>query len=546
MLSGTVAALAGLGFFLAGLYMLSEAIRALAARYIRTVLMTISKLPLSGPVMGILLGALTQSTSAATFVCMGLLNSRAVTFRAALSITAWTGVGTSALVFLASIDLRVAALSALALVAVFYLAALHRHESGRRSAELLVAIGLLLLGLAMVKETGQDLQRNAWAQEFFVFSSTSWVYGFLIGLVITLVMQSSSTVSVIAVALGAAGLLPLPSALVIVCGANLGSGLSVVLVSSHLTGLPRQLAVWQAAVKGLGSVAILVPVVAFLFLGSLPEPASFGMSLPMVVALTYLTLNLAGAFLATALHRPLVKLLEAIAPVDADKQQYEPEFLIDEAAEDPETALMLARREYARLVALLPLALAPLRPGEDAGMLRLGNAHRRRLALELADQIESFVSLAVTSHPQNSDVGGLLLLQRHNGQLKSLIDTLHGYVEELETLKDPALHEIAMRASMTETLHFLLGLIADHANDGGDTEMLERLTRNRSDLMTRFRSEIVKQESMTNANREALFVATGLFERMVWLVRELAVDLGRPMSDGSPYAGDELQGVASG
>ena len=96
--------------------------------------------------MGILLGALTQSTSAAAFVCMGLLNSRAITFPAALSISAWTGVGTSVLVFLASIDLRLAALGALALVAVFYLAALHRHESGKRSAELLISIGLTLLG----------------------------------------------------------------------------------------------------------------------------------------------------------------------------------------------------------------------------------------------------------------------------------------------------------------------------------------------------------------------------------------------------------------
>lgn len=525
MLSGTVAALAGLGFFLAGLHMLSEAVRALSARYVRTGLRALSKLPLSGPVMGILLGALTQSTSAAAFVCMGLLNSRAITFPAALSITAWTGVGTSVLVFLASIDLHLAALGALALVAVFYLAALHRQEAGRRSAELLIAIGLTLLGLAMVKETGHGLQQNVWAQEFFIFSSTSWVYGFMIGLVITLVMQSSSTVSIITVALGAAGLLPLQSALVIVCGANLGSGLSVLLVSSHLSGLPRQLAIWQAVVKALGSFAVLVPVVALSVLGSLPEPASLGLSLAMAVALTYLALNVAGAVLAAVLQQPLARLLQTMAPLDAERQQYEPEFLIDEAAEDPETALMLSRREYARLVALMPVALAPLRP-EEEGILTLDNAQRRRLALELAQQIESFVSLAVTSHPQNADVGGLLLLQRYNGQLQSLIDALHAYVGELETLEDPAPHELAMRTSMTETLHFLLGLLAEHANGEGDAEMLERLTLDRGDIMTRFRGQIVQHDTASNANREALYVATGLFERMVWLVRELAADQG--------------------
>ena len=534
MISETVAALAGLGFFLAGLHMLAEAVRALSARYVRTAFRALAKLPLSGPVMGILLGALTQSTSASAFVCMGLLNSRAITFPAALSISAWTGVGTSVLVFLASIDLRLAALGALSLVAVFYLASLHRHETGRRSAELLVAIGLTLLGLAMVKETGAGLQQNAWAQEFFVFASTSWVYGFLIGLVITLVMQSSSTVSIITVALSAAGLLPLESALVIVCGANLGSGLSVVLVSSHLVGLPRQLAVWQAAVKALGSLAVLVPVVLLSALGSLPEPAALNVSLPMVIALTYLVLNVAGAVLAALLQRPLIIMLQTIAPIDTERQQYDPEFLIDEAAEDPETALMLARREYARLVALMPVALAPLRPEEEEGLLTLDNTQRRRLALELAQQIESFISLAVTSHPQNADVSGLLLLQRYNGQLQSLIDAIHNYVEELGALKDPAPHEIAMRTSMTETLHFLLSLLAEYADSDGDAEMVERLTRDRGDIMTRFRGQIVQHDTASNANREALFVATGLFERMVWLVRGLAADPGALSPDASP------------
>lgn len=508
--------------------MLAEAVRALSAGHIQNIFRALSKYPFSGPIIGLLLGALTQSTSAATFVCMGLLNSRAITFPAALSITAWTGVGTSVLIFLASIDLRLAALGALALVAVFYLAALNRNASGRRSTELLVAIGLTLLGLAMVKETGQGLQQDAWAQEFFIFASTSWIYGFLIGLVITLVMQSSSTVSIITVALGAAGLLPLQSALVIVCGANLGSGLSVVLVSSHLVGLPRQIAVWQAAVKVLGSLAVLVPVVLLSAFGSLPEPASLGLTLQMAIALTYLALNAAGAVLGALFRQPLSSLLQTIVPLDTERQQYEAEFLIDEAAEDPETALLLAQRECGRLVTLLPIALAPLRPEtEEGGTLTLDNEQRRRLALDLAQQIEGFISLAVTSHPRNTDVGNLLLLKRHNGEVQSLINALHSYVEELESLKTPAPHEIAKCVSMTETLHFLLGLLAEHANGDGDAETLERLTRDRGGVMTRFRGQIIQEDTVSNANREALFIATGLFERTVWLVRELSTGHGK-------------------
>jgi hypothetical protein len=79
---------------------------------------------------------------------------------------------------------------------------------------------------------------------------------------------------------------------------------------------------------------------------------------------------------------------------------------------------------------------------------------------------------------------------------------------------------------MTESLHFLLSLVADQARgDDSEGEMLQRLTNDRSAVMTRFRNEIVVNGVQSNANREALFVATGLFERMVWLVRQLSTDL---------------------
>ena len=89
MADGALATLAGLGFFLAGLHMLSDAVRMLAARRVRTVLAKLGKLRFASPLMGILLGAVTQSTSAATYVCIGLLNAKAISFPAALAITSW-------------------------------------------------------------------------------------------------------------------------------------------------------------------------------------------------------------------------------------------------------------------------------------------------------------------------------------------------------------------------------------------------------------------------------------------------------------------------
>jgi phosphate:Na+ symporter len=253
---------------------------------------------------------------------------------------------------------------------------------------------------------------------------------------------------------------------------------------------------------------------------------------PTLIAITYLVLNLTGAMLSDAFRKPLRHLLDAFAPLDAEKQQFEPAFLIDEAVDEPVTALILAQQEQSRLVGLLPDALSPLRADQAETALQLENNERRALSEALITEIENFISEAINRHPKNSDLSGLLLLQRSNNHILPLIDALHGYVRELSTLKKPEPHEQIMCGSMTESLHFLLGLVADQAKGediGGD--MLKGLTSDRSTVMTRFRNEIVASGTQSNANREALFVATGLFERMVWLVRQLSNDLDLARSE---------------
>lgn len=527
MLEGTLAAFAGLGFFLAGLHMLSDAVRGLAARRLRVALARMARLPFGNVLAGSMLGAITQSTSASAFICIGLLNARAVSFAAALSISAWASVGTSILVFLASVDLRVLALLALALVGLLYLASLHRDEAGRRLTDLLLAIGVTLFGLTMLKATGHGLADNRWVMEFFTFASDAWIYSFIIAFIVTLLMQSSSTVSALAVMLSAAGVVPLESAMVMVCGANAGSGMSVALVSSHLTGLPRQLALWQAVVNLLGALAVLP------FAVMVQDSAQLKALLPVPVLLSvaYLAINLLGAIISSLLSKPLLGLLGKIAPANRELQRFEPEFILDEATEDPETAFILGRREQAKLVSLLPAALDAVRHGEvqDGGSAEdtgRDNDTRRRLALGLAGEISDFVSEAVSRHPGGTEVTALLLLQRCNEHIGSIIDALHGYVRELSTLTAMTGREQAMCESMTESLHLLLGLVADEADgDMSNHAVLEKLTGDRSETMTRFRAQIVAQEEQSHANREPLFVATGLFERTVWLVRQLSTDL---------------------
>lgn len=526
MLEGTLATLAGLGFFLAGLHMLSEAVRGLAAKRLRVALARFSRIPLANLVSGTLLGALTQSTSAAAFVCIGLLNARAISFSAALTISAWAAVGTSVLVFLASVNLHALAILALAVVGILYLASFHREEVGRRATELLLATGVMLFGLTMLKATGHQLAESEWVREFFTFAAESWYYSFIIGFIVALVMQSSSTVSALAVMLAGTNLIPLAAAVVLVCGANAGSGMSVAMITAHLSGPPRQVALWQAGMKLMGTLVILPLALMVSLLATNLNHAGGGWSAPLLLSFIFLAVNVAGAILCEIFRHPLLQLLEVLAPTDLERQQFTPEFIVEEAAEDTETAFLLARREQAKLVALLPAALSPVRHAEALPDLALEPAARKVLAQALAKDISDFISEAVSRHHAGNDVRGLLLLQRANAHIMSIVETLHDYVGELSRMSELSQKEQAMCDSMSETLHLLLELAAEQAaGEEADASIVNRMTGDRSDIMQRFREEITKTGTSTPANRESLFVATGLFERLSWLVRQLSADL---------------------
>ena len=521
----TVFALAGLGFFLAGLQMLSEVSRTLVGRRLRRLLAVLGRGRVSSALAGIFLGATTQSSSAAAYVCIGLLNARAVGMAGALSISAWAGVGTAVLVFVASINLRYAALCALAAVGVLYLSSLHRADAGHRLCRLLLAFGVTLLGLAMLKEAGNGLAASAWVKQLFLFSANSSLVEFFIGLLITLPLQSSSTVTILAITFSESDLLSLQDAVLMVGGAHIGSGLSVVWTSSHLTGESRQLALWQAAVKFLGALLLMPAGLMLILQPAIVGTLSAAFSTPMLLAMTYLALNVAGALLAVLWRAPLQRLLNAMAPIDPAPAVFEPRYLFAEASSDPETAFLLARQEQARLAALLPDGLSPLRQEVNDASLPLTNDARQTLTLGLLARISGFISEAVSRHPHSSDIRGLLLLKGANDHCRSLADTIHQYVNEIGAHQREHSGEHDLSHAMTEALHLLLGLLAEQfdAKDT-DADFLEALTHDRSDMMLQIRNSILQQPGGGNASREALVLATGLFERAVWIIRQLSND----------------------
>src|SRR5215467_15198752 len=101
---------AGLGLFFSGLRMLDANLRQATGRQLRGIVGRLTRNAWVASLVGVVIGALVQSSSGVVFILVSLVSSGLTTVRRALPIVTWANVGCSALVLAAVFDLRVAIL----------------------------------------------------------------------------------------------------------------------------------------------------------------------------------------------------------------------------------------------------------------------------------------------------------------------------------------------------------------------------------------------------------------------------------------------------
>lgn len=525
--------LAGLGLFFVGIKGLSSNLGQLAGRSLRQwVARSTGSYTLSA-LIGLMAGALVQSTNAVTVILMSLTKADLLTLRQAMPILTWANVGTAALILAVAINIHLFVLLLTAITGFCYYMNLDRSPRWRPLVSALLAISLLFLGLELMRNGAEGLRGIEWVREFFQISAQWSISAFLVGIVLAVVTQSSATVTVIAIAMTAAKLLTLEQSAVTVFGASVGSGISTYMVATGMGGTSRQLAILQALVKILG-IAALLPL--FVVERTFDVPLlihgvrAVSESPTTQVALVYLACQIAAVVAQAIFDKPLLPLLERLAPPSADEAASKPRYLYDQALSEPETALALVDREQMRVFGFLPLHLGvtdhldssearPPRGGVLSAATALDDAIGRFLT-DLADTGASrdVLELIANRQARNS------LLQPMHESLRDLGDALS------KPFEAPAMQSLA--SNLNEGLAALL-LAADEAVKSPTVEdlaILRDLTADRDSLVDQMRRRVIAADKTLSArDQQMLYMITSLFERVVWMLRRfaslLAVDI---------------------
>lgn len=227
--------LSALLLFLYGLEQFSRELQQVGRDRLPGLLERATRRRLGGFALGALVTALVQSSSAVSALVVALVNSGTLSFAGSLAVLLGANVGTTATAWLVSFKLT--AIGPMLIVIGGLLTMLP--FSIRLAGRAIFYFGFIFFSLDLVSQSLQPLRDDPWLMEALALARTPWA-GVVLGALLTLVLQSSSVTTGLAIVLVQQGVLPPEAAVAVVVGANAGTTVTGLIASIPMDAFARR------------------------------------------------------------------------------------------------------------------------------------------------------------------------------------------------------------------------------------------------------------------------------------------------------------------
>lgn len=220
--------LGGLALFLYGMNMMSQGMEAAAGNKMKQILERLTTNRYLGVLVGAVITAIIQSSSATTVMVVGFVNSGMMTLRQAVGVIMGANIGTTITGQLIALDAGAIApfIAFLGVVMVVFL----KQPKVRNIGGILAGLGVLFIGMEMMSTAMMPLRDSkAFIDMMTKFSNP--LLGILAGAIFTALIQSSSASVGILQALATSGAISFSGAVYVLFGQNIGTCITAVLAS---------------------------------------------------------------------------------------------------------------------------------------------------------------------------------------------------------------------------------------------------------------------------------------------------------------------------
>lgn len=332
--------MSGLGLFLFGINSVGEELKNIAGTRMKNIIDRYTTNPLKGILVGIVVTALMQSSSATTALVISLVRSGLMTLGQAIGIFMGSNIGTTVTAIL--IGFNISKIAPYAIVIGAFMELFAQRQKTRNISRILIAFGALFFGLELMGSGLKVLADMPIFTQFATDLSSNTIYALVFGVVMTMIIQSSSATIGILQTLYGQNVLSLSASLPILFGANIGTTITAVLSSIGGTKESKKTAVAHITFNLFGSFLFLLILPIFTRFVELVA-ATLGLNKMMEIAFAHFTFNIVTTVILFPFIGQIVKFVNLIVKGE-DEKEYVVETIFEKTIiqESPVMALGVA------------------------------------------------------------------------------------------------------------------------------------------------------------------------------------------------------------
>lgn len=319
----------GLGMFLYGMDIMASGLQKTAGNKMRDLLGYLTNNRILGVLVGALVTAIIQSSSATTVMVVGFVNAGIMNLTQAAGVIMGANVGTTITAWFVSANEWAGALkpdffAPFILGIGAFVITFSNKQKMTQKAEIAVGFGILFIGLSSMSSSISVYQDSPIFYKAFQVLGSNPILGILVGAVVTAIIQSSSASVGILQTLAMRGIVNWRSAIFITLGQNIGTCITAILSSAGANKTAKRAAVIHLSFNVMG--AVIYGVIMTIFFGIFPDLAMQHISSTQI-SIFHSIFNVSVTILLFPFANALVKLSGIIIHEDVveDEEEEEPE-----------------------------------------------------------------------------------------------------------------------------------------------------------------------------------------------------------------------------
>lgn len=341
----------GLGLFLFGIRTMGDGLENAAGAKLKRMLEVLTGNRFLAVLVGFVVTAIIQSSTATTVMVVGFVNAGMMSLAQAVGVIMGANIGTTVTSLLIALNFSSVAAAAVLVGVILMLAS--KKTVVKNLGAIFTGFGLLFLGIDMMSDSMAPLRDSAGFMNFIVTVSESPLrplFGIILGIVMTAVLQSSSASVGVLQTLAMQGLVPLKFSVFVLFGQNIGTCLTALFSTVGAKKNSKRAAVIHLLFNLIGTgifilVALLTPYVEWIEKLS-PDPMA-------QIAISHIVFNIVSTVVMFPFAKVLVKLSCLLVPgKDDSESEMHCKFIDDRLLNTPPFAVMQVSKEVARMAKL--------------------------------------------------------------------------------------------------------------------------------------------------------------------------------------------------